>query len=124
MLTAGSDTLVDLTGADTEITDDLKKLDDLNWEKASMWEKVQSGLARGLENVAEFLGAEKTANAARVERIKGETKYLDEKHEDIIFSLVHDGQKYKIFVFIQPKISNLNWSENKGQWKAVDLENT
>lgn len=80
MLTAGSDTLVDLTGADTEITDELKKLDDLNWEKASMWERVQSGLARGLENVASFLGAEKTANAAKVERIKGETKYLDEKH--------------------------------------------
>lgn len=56
--------------------------------------------------------------------IQEKVNYLDEKHEDIIFSLVHDGQKYKIFVFIQPKVSDLSWSETKGQWKAVDKDNT
>lgn len=56
--------------------------------------------------------------------IQEKVNYLDEKHEDIIFSLVHDGQKYKIFVFIQPKVSDLSWVETKGQWKAVDKDNT
>jgi hypothetical protein len=56
--------------------------------------------------------------------IQEKVNYLDEKHEDIIFSLVHDEQKYKIFVFIQPKVSDLCWVETKGQWKAVDKDNT
>jgi len=56
--------------------------------------------------------------------IQEKINYLDQKHEDIIFSLVHDSQKYKIFVFIQPKVSNLIWTETKGQWKAVDKDNT
>lgn len=56
--------------------------------------------------------------------IQEKINYLDQKHEDIIFSLVHDGQKYKIFVLIQPKVSGLNWIETKGQWKAVDKDNT
>jgi hypothetical protein len=56
--------------------------------------------------------------------IQEKLNYLDQKHEDVIFSLVHDGYKYKIFVLIQPKVSNLNWLETKGQWKAVDRDNT
>lgn len=56
--------------------------------------------------------------------IQEKINYLDQKHEDIIFSLVHDSQKYKIFVFIQPKVSSLVWTETKGQWKAVDRDST
>lgn len=56
--------------------------------------------------------------------IQEKLEYLDQKHEDVIFSLVHDGEKYKIFVLTQPKVSNLNWSETKSQWKAVDKENS
>lgn len=46
--------------------------------------------------------------------------FLDQKHEDVIFSLVHDNNAYKIYSFIQPQVSNLEWLETKGQWKACD----
>jgi hypothetical protein len=54
--------------------------------------------------------------------IQEKIEYLDKKHEDVIFSLVFDDCKYKIFVFIQPKVGNLEWNETKGQWKTIDKE--
>ena len=48
--------------------------------------------------------------------------YLDQQHEDVIFSLVYDEDKYKIYAFNQPKVKNLEWKETKGQWKTVDSD--
>jgi hypothetical protein len=54
--------------------------------------------------------------------IQDKLNFLDEKHEDVIYSLVHDGDKYKIFTFTQPNVSSLEWTETKSQWKAVNKE--
>ena len=54
--------------------------------------------------------------------IEEKIAYLDKQHEDIIFSLVFDNEKYKIFTFIQPKVGLLEWTETKSQWKAIDKE--
>lgn len=54
--------------------------------------------------------------------IEEKISYLDKEHEDIIFSLVFDNEKYSIYTFVQPKVGNLEWNETKGQWKAIDKE--
>ena len=53
--------------------------DDKNWERASTWEKVQSSVPRAIEHVGSFVGLDNIVNQARSERIKNETKYLDDK---------------------------------------------
>lgn len=50
--------------------------DDSNWDKMSGAEKLESGAARGIEKVADFLGLENLSNEAKSERIKLETDYL------------------------------------------------
>ena len=52
--------------------------DDKNWERASLFEKIQSAPARGLEKIGSLFGGN-LANEARAERIKKETAYLDAK---------------------------------------------
>jgi hypothetical protein len=52
--------------------------DDKNWERASLFEKIQSAPARGLEKIGSLFGGN-LANEARAERIKNETAYLDAK---------------------------------------------
>lgn len=48
-------------------------------------------------------------------------EYLDQKHEDVIFSLVNtDANNYKIYTFKQPTVKNLDWSDTCSQWKAHD----
>lgn len=47
--------------------------------------------------------------------------FLDTSHEDIIFSLVHHNNKYKIFTYVQPLVSTLNWTEKNGDFSAIDL---
>jgi hypothetical protein len=53
--------------------------DDANWERATLWEKTQSGVARSLEKVGEFLFLDNMVNEAKAERIANETAYLNAK---------------------------------------------
>lgn len=56
--------------------------DDANWEKMSLLEKAQSGLARGIEKTGEFLFLDNMANEAKSRRIKAETDYLAKTEEN------------------------------------------
>jgi len=55
-----------------------EKQDDANWERASLWEKIQSAPARGIEKVGSLFGGN-IAREARAKRIASETEYLDKK---------------------------------------------
>jgi hypothetical protein len=50
--------------------------DDANWNAATPWEKVQSGLPRGIEHVGRFIGLGNIADQAQADRVKSETEYL------------------------------------------------
>ena len=56
-----------------------EKQDDENWDKMTVGEKIQSGMARGVEKVGSSLFLGNIANEAKSERIKNETKYLKDK---------------------------------------------
>lgn len=56
-----------------------EKQDDANWERASLWEKIQSAPARGIEKVGSLFGGN-MARQARADRIKSETEYLNKKY--------------------------------------------
>ena len=56
--------------------------DDANWEKMSTWEKVQSGLARGIEKTGDFVGLSNLSNEAKATRIKAESDYLEKVEAD------------------------------------------
>jgi hypothetical protein len=56
-----------------------RKQDDANWEKMSFGEKLQSGLARGIEKVGSALFLGNMANQASADRIQKETAYLEKK---------------------------------------------
>lgn len=81
----------------------------------------KSGIIKGKKIKKLNISSYRTTSLKTIEE---KLEYLDKQHEDVIFSLVHDNQKYKIFVFQQPKISHLSWNETKGQWKAVDKDVT
>ena len=51
------------------------KADDSNWNRMSMLEKAQSGLARGIEKAGDFV-APNMANQARADRVKKESEYF------------------------------------------------
>lgn len=53
--------------------------DDQNWAKMGFFEQVESGAARGIEHVADFIGLSNFSNEARASRIKTETEYLQKK---------------------------------------------
>lgn len=53
------------------------KQDDKNWDKMSTFQKVESGMARGVEKVGRFFGLDNMANEAAQKRIETETKYLE-----------------------------------------------
>jgi hypothetical protein len=55
-----------------------EKQDDANWERASLWEKIQSAPARGIEKIGGLFGGN-IATEARAKRISQETEYLNKK---------------------------------------------
>jgi hypothetical protein len=50
--------------------------DNKNWKKMNWWQTIESSLARGVENVGDYI-APNTANQARASRIADETTYLN-----------------------------------------------
>lgn len=56
--------------------------DSKNWDRSSIWEKIQSAPARAIEKIGGGLFLDNIANEARQKRITSETKYLDEKTPD------------------------------------------
>ena len=56
-----------------------RKQDDANWKQMSFGEKLQSGLARGIEKVGSALFLGNMANQASADRIQKETAYLEKK---------------------------------------------
>ena len=65
-------------GKMTEEEDEqLTQLDDENWDKMTTSQKIESGLARGVEKAGSFLFLDNIANEARKQRIKNETEYLN-----------------------------------------------
>lgn len=77
----------------------------------------KSGIIKGKKLKKLSISSYRTTSLKTIEE---KLNYLDQKHEDVIFSLVQDQEKYKMFIFVQPKVSQLNWNETKGQWKAID----
>jgi hypothetical protein len=56
----------------------------------------------------------------KLKTIEEKKKFLDSPHEDVILSLVEENNKYKLFVYNKPLISNLQWIEESGGWSAID----
>lgn len=79
----------------------------------------KSGVIKGKKIKKLIISSYRTTSLKTIEE---KLNYLDQKHEDIIFSLVHDQDKYRIFVFVQPKIKSFLWKETKGQWKTTDSQ--
>jgi hypothetical protein len=79
----------------------------------------KSGIIKGKKIKKLCISSFRTTSLKTIEE---KCEYLDRKHEDIIFSLVYHNEKYKIFTFIQPTISELEWTETKGQWKSIDKD--
>lgn len=78
-LAFGADAVAGLAGVgDTEID---QKQDDANWEKMNWWQTIESGIARGIENVGDYV-APNVANEARAARIADETAYLKEQEAE------------------------------------------
>lgn len=92
-LTKGADAITEAAGADTNVTPEMEAQDEANWNKASFGEKIQSGLARGIEHVGSFLGADKTVAAAKAARIKSESEYLKNKETSGADPLKSDQSK-------------------------------
>lgn len=53
--------------------------DEQNWKDMSFGEKLESGLARGIEKIGSVVGLGNIAREARASRIESETKYLNAK---------------------------------------------
>lgn len=60
--------------------------DEANWQKMTVGQKVQSGLARGIEKIGDTLFLGNMARQARVERIKKETDYLQNNAKEVAAS--------------------------------------
>lgn len=58
-----------------------KEQDEENWKKMSSGEKFQSGIARGIEHLADVIFLGNMANQARIDRIEKETEYFKNKKE-------------------------------------------
>lgn len=76
-----TDYAMDKTGAsvDPDELEGLKAVDEENYNKMSIGEKIQSAPARGIEKVGSFLGFDRLSERASAERIKSESEYLNKK---------------------------------------------
>jgi len=76
-----TDYAMDKTGAsvDPDELKGLKAVDEENYNKMSIGEKIQSAPARGIEKVGSFLGFDRLSERASAERIKSESEYLNKK---------------------------------------------
>ena len=81
-LSAGFDAILGKFGIGNNKIDNQK--DQENWDRASLLEKMTSGLARGIEGTGRLLFLDNLANKAQADRIKEETIYLDKKHSAIV----------------------------------------
>jgi len=76
-----TDYAMDETGASVnpDELEGLKAVDEENYNKMSIGEKIQSAPARGIEKVGSFLGFDRLSERASAERIKSESEYLNKK---------------------------------------------
>jgi hypothetical protein len=74
-LSAGFDSILGKFGVGGNNIDSQK--DQENWDRASLLEKMTSGLARGIEGTGRLMFLDNLANKAQADRIKEETAYLD-----------------------------------------------
>lgn len=81
-LSAGFDSILGKFGVGNNKIDNQK--DQENWDRASLLEKMTSGLARGIEGTGRLMFLDNLANKAQADRIKEETAYLDKKHGEIV----------------------------------------
>lgn len=72
---AGVDALAGTMGVGGKEIDAAK--DEENWNKMTLLQKAESGLARGIEKTGEFLFMDNMANEAKTRRIKAESDYLE-----------------------------------------------
>jgi hypothetical protein len=56
------------------------KRDEANWNRMNIFQKAESGLARGVEKVGSFIGLDNLSKQAQATRIKTETEYLDKRN--------------------------------------------
>ena len=61
------------------VAEEDEKKDDENWEKMSLGEKAQSGLARGIEKVGKLFFLDNMVREAQADRIKNESDYFAKK---------------------------------------------
>lgn len=77
---AGVDALAGTMGVGGKEIDAAK--DEENWNKMTLLQKAESGLARGIEKTGEFLFMDNMANEAKSRRIKAESEYLEKVEVD------------------------------------------
>ena len=73
----------DEQGNDVQVNE---QQDEANWQKMTTGQKIQSGLARGIEKIGDTLFLGNMARQARVERIKKETEYLQTNTKEVVKS--------------------------------------
>jgi predicted chitinase len=97
-----TDSLMDVTGASKELTDEMTAQDSANWARATFWEKLQSGAARGIEKAGDIFGLNKLAERAKVDRIQAETEYLRNKGRDTAGTTTSAGPTTNLTTAVLP----------------------
>ena len=87
--------------------------DNINWQKMSGMEKLESGAARFIEKAGNFLGLDNIANQARADRIEKETKYFENKEKEV-YQLAREKTKTENKKQIIGSISGSSVGQNIG----------
>lgn len=83
----------DADGEDLQIDE---KQDDENWNKMTTAEKIQSGMARGIEKAGSITYLDNIAREAQTNRIKNETKYLKDRKVEAPVGETDDQARLRI----------------------------
>jgi hypothetical protein len=54
------------------------------------------------------------------ETLGDKLNYLKRPHEDVIYSLAHYENSYRLTLFTPPNVENFVWNETKTKWRGTD----
>jgi len=85
----GIDTIAGGFGVGDEEIDE--EADEENWKKMGILERIQSGSARGIENIGEFIGLSNMSRAARASRVRSESQYFNNRAVENLNRMMTNG---------------------------------
>ena len=65
--------------------------DEQNWDKMNLLEKLQSGSARGVEKIGDFLGLSNMSRQARSNRVRSESEYFNRRSVQDLNRMMTNG---------------------------------